>query len=89
MYKNILLASDGSKHAIRALTQAINLAKEVEEATVTIVSVVDRAKSKKAVGKDDKDEVIDTPSNALRETEVNITSHIKFNCYMEMQVKRL
>ncbi|CQR46521.1 Stress response protein NhaX [Paraliobacillus sp. PM-2] len=46
MYNHILLASDGSEHAIRACENAIMLAGKNPNATITIVYVVDGATSK-------------------------------------------
>ncbi|MCD8509284.1 MAG: universal stress protein [Bacillus sp. (in: Bacteria)] len=41
MFKNILLAADGSTHSKRATEKAIFLAKQVEGAEITLVHVVD------------------------------------------------
>ncbi|WP_170007565.1 universal stress protein [Bacillus fonticola] len=49
MFKNILLASDGSEHSIRAATRAIELAKLHPEAKVTVIYVVDGSTSKQDV----------------------------------------
>lgn len=46
MFNNIMLASDGSAHAIRAAEKAIALAKQNPRATISIVYVIDGAKSK-------------------------------------------
>lgn len=41
MFKHILLAGDGSKHAIRACEKAVGLAQCTDGAKITIVHVVD------------------------------------------------
>jgi nucleotide-binding universal stress UspA family protein len=46
MFKRILLASDGSAHALRAAEQAIDLAKNDPDALVVILYVVDSKTSK-------------------------------------------
>ncbi|WP_182201295.1 universal stress protein [Paraliobacillus salinarum] len=46
MYNHILLASDGSEHAIRACQNAMILAENNPNATIMIVFVVDGAASK-------------------------------------------
>lgn len=46
MYKNILLAVDGSEHSKRAAAHAIQLAKLVPDAEVEIISVIDLSKVK-------------------------------------------
>ncbi|SEM54025.1 Nucleotide-binding universal stress protein, UspA family [Mesobacillus persicus] len=49
MFKNIMLAYDGSKHALRAAEKAAFLAENTEGASITIVYVVDSATSKEDV----------------------------------------
>lgn len=46
MFNQILLASDGSEHAIRACEKAIALAENNPQAKITIVYAVDGTKSK-------------------------------------------
>jgi nucleotide-binding universal stress UspA family protein len=46
MYKNILLASDGSEHALRASDHAFHLASCNQEAVVEILYVINRAHAK-------------------------------------------
>lgn len=46
MYNHILLASDGSEHAIRACQNAMILAENNPNSTITIVFVVDGSTSK-------------------------------------------
>jgi nucleotide-binding universal stress UspA family protein len=46
MYNNILLASDGSDHSLRAAEQAIQMAKGNPEASITVLYVVDSKTSK-------------------------------------------
>jgi len=49
MYKNILLAVDGSDHSIRATQQAINIASLANNCLIEIVLVADFSKAKKEV----------------------------------------
>ncbi|MBO1511102.1 universal stress protein [Metabacillus bambusae] len=49
MYKNILLAVDGSEHSLRATKEAIKIAALVNDCTIEIVYVVDYSKSKDEV----------------------------------------
>jgi nucleotide-binding universal stress UspA family protein len=49
MYKNIILATDGSDHAIRAAENAMHIAKCTESSLVEIVFVVDSDKVKSDV----------------------------------------
>ncbi|MBM4762991.1 universal stress protein [Bacillus sp. B15-48] len=46
MFKNIMLAYDGSEHAFRAAEKVASLAKNMEESEITIVYVIDSAASK-------------------------------------------
>lgn len=46
MYNRILLATDGSEHAIRACEQAVQLAANNPNASITVLYVVDGATSK-------------------------------------------
>ncbi|WP_430788087.1 universal stress protein [Virgibacillus flavescens] len=48
MFKNILLATDGSKHSIRSTEHAIELARKFE-GTIQVIYVVDGSKSKSDV----------------------------------------
>ncbi|KAA8472056.1 MULTISPECIES: universal stress protein [Bacillaceae] len=49
MYKNILLAVDGSEHSIRATQEAIKIASLSNECTIKIVFVADFSKAKNEV----------------------------------------
>lgn len=49
MYKNILLAVDGSDHSERATQQAINIASLVEGSHIEVVLVADFSKAKNEV----------------------------------------
>ncbi|EMI09414.1 universal stress protein [Anoxybacillus gonensis] len=44
--KNILLASDGSEHALRATKKAIELCSYIQKATVTVVYVINTTTAK-------------------------------------------
>lgn len=46
MYKHILLASDGSKNAVRAAKEAVKIASKSDESIVDVVYVIDIDKSK-------------------------------------------
>ncbi|MBU9721428.1 MULTISPECIES: universal stress protein [Bacillaceae] len=49
MYKNILLAADGSNHSIRAMERAIYIAKKTKEAIITFIHVVDDIPGRKEI----------------------------------------
>jgi nucleotide-binding universal stress UspA family protein len=49
MFKNILVATDGSEHALRAAIKAAGIAKMNHEAIITVLYVVDGATSKSDV----------------------------------------
>ena len=49
MYKNILLAVDGSEHSLRATKEAIKIATLVNDCAIEVVYVVDYSKSKDEV----------------------------------------
>ena len=49
MYKNILLAVDGSEHSLRATGEAIKIATLMSDCTIEVVYVVDYSKSKDQV----------------------------------------
>ncbi|MCM3654482.1 universal stress protein [Metabacillus litoralis] len=49
MYKNILLAVDGSEHSLRATNEAIKIANLMSDCAIEVVYVVDYSKSKDEV----------------------------------------
>lgn len=49
MFEKILLAADGSDHSVRAAKKAAELAKLAGESEITVVYVIDGAKSKEDV----------------------------------------
>ncbi|RFU70534.1 universal stress protein [Peribacillus saganii] len=49
MYKNILLAVDGSDHSLRATKEAVKIASLVGDCTIEVVYVVDYSKAKDEV----------------------------------------
>ena len=49
MYKNILLAVDGSEHSLRATKEAIKISSLVNDCMIEVVYVVDYSKSKDEV----------------------------------------
>ena len=59
MYKNILLASDGSENAVRAAREAVKLASHNKESIINVVYVVDIEKSKYDVLHSNSSEEID------------------------------
>ncbi|WP_335873003.1 universal stress protein [Bacillus sp. 2205SS5-2] len=70
MFQKILLASDGSKHALRAAEKAAHLAHLDQDATVTIAFVVDGSKSKSDVLSQESRELIEYKrKESLHETE--------------------
>jgi nucleotide-binding universal stress UspA family protein len=46
MYKNILLASDGSENAVRAAKEAVKVASNNKESIINVVYVIDLGQSK-------------------------------------------
>jgi|SRR5690625_583866 len=59
MYKNILLASDGSENAVRAAREAVKIASYNEEAIINVVFVIEMEKSKYDVLHSNSNEEID------------------------------
>lgn len=53
MFKQILLAGDGSKHAMRACEKAIYIARLTEGAEITLIHVVDDIPARSDVVEDD------------------------------------
>lgn len=49
MYKNIILASDGSENAVRAVKEAVKIASYSKESIINVVYVIDMEKSKSDV----------------------------------------
>lgn len=83
MFKKILLATDGSDHALRAAIKAADMAKLISDSIITIVYVVDGTTSKSDVlSAGDKEAINEKRSRKLRPTEQlfkkeNITYQIK------------
>ena len=49
MYKNILLATDGSEHSLRAAKEAVKIASLVKDCVVEMVLVADFSQTKNEV----------------------------------------
>ncbi|MGM0899697.1 MAG: universal stress protein [Bacillota bacterium] len=49
MFKNILLAFDGSEHSLRTVSKTIDIAKLSKESKVRVLYVVENGKSKREV----------------------------------------
>ncbi|EJR52986.1 universal stress protein [Bacillus toyonensis] len=71
MYKQIILACDGSEHALRAAEHAIHIAKFSEEANVEIVYVVDNRTAKSDIihGQTDFETISASRKDKLKEIE--------------------
>jgi nucleotide-binding universal stress UspA family protein len=70
MFKNILLAIDGSEHALRAAIRASEIAKMDTEAIIKVVYVIDRSTSKSdMLSEGNKEAVLDKRLRTLRPTE--------------------
>ncbi|WP_299095456.1 universal stress protein [uncultured Metabacillus sp.] len=70
MFKNILLATDGSEHAFRAAIKAAEVAKLSDDANITIIYVVDGSTSKSDVLSDgSKEAVYERRLRKIRPTE--------------------
>ncbi|MBT2584016.1 universal stress protein [Planococcus sp. ISL-109] len=60
MYRNLLVAMDGSEHSKRAAEEAIKLVKETPDAEVTIVYAIDYDKAEKEISKGQTNEQVAT-----------------------------
>ncbi|TXC89758.1 universal stress protein [Metabacillus litoralis] len=70
MFKKILLATDGSDHALRAAIKAADIAKLTSDTMITVVYVVDGTTSKSDVlSAGDKEAINEKRSRKLRPTE--------------------
>ncbi|MGM0898825.1 MAG: universal stress protein [Bacillota bacterium] len=58
MYKNLLVAMDGSEHSKRAAEEAIKLVKETPDAEVTIVYAIDYDKAEQEISKGQTNEQV-------------------------------
>ncbi|ARU60258.1 universal stress protein [Tumebacillus avium] len=74
MFQQILLATDGSEHSLRATERAIELARHLPSAQVEVVYVIDAAKTRHEVlqSHSDDDLLADLRSSRLYETETKI-----------------
>ena len=89
MYKQIILACDGSEHALRAAEHATYIAKCSEEANVEVVYVVDNrtAKSDIIQGQTDLETITASRKDKLKEIEglLKKRTFIKLRYYMAIQ----
>ncbi len=85
MFRQILLASDGSEHAIRAAEKARGIAEKNEDAKVTVVYVIDGATSKSDVLSEGSKEAIE----AKRKLRLQHTEEILQNSQIAYEVKVL
>lgn len=85
MFRQILLASDGSEHAIRAAEKARAIAEKDEDAKVTVVYVIDGATSKSDVLSEGSREAIE----AKRKLRLHHTEEILQNSQIAYEVKVL
>lgn len=70
MFKNILLAIDGSEHALRAAIKASEIAKMDTEAIIRVVYVIDRSTSKSdMLSEGNKEAVLDKRLRTIRPTD--------------------
>lgn len=70
MFKNILLATDGSMHALRAAIKASEIAKMNPDAIITVVYVIDGSTSKSDIlSEGNKKAVLEKRLRKLRPTE--------------------
>ncbi|APH06106.1 universal stress protein [Bacillus weihaiensis] len=70
MFKKILLATDGSDHALRAAIKASDIAKLTSDAKITVVYVIDGTQSKSDVlSTEDKEALYEKRQRKLRPTE--------------------
>jgi nucleotide-binding universal stress UspA family protein len=84
MFKRILLASDGSEHALRATEKTISLTDHLTEVQVTIVYVIDSSTSKADVLSAEGKEAIEArrkerlaeTEHLLREAEVSFETQV-------------
>ncbi|MGM0876836.1 MAG: universal stress protein [Bacillota bacterium] len=70
MFKNILVATDGSEHALRAAIKAAGIAKMNPESIITVVYVVDGSTSKSDVlSEGNKEVLLEKRMRKIRPTE--------------------
>jgi nucleotide-binding universal stress UspA family protein len=76
LFKNILLAIDGSEHALRAAIKASEIAKMDPEAIITVVYVIDESTSKSdMLSEGNKEAVQEKRLRKLRPTEEILKNH--------------
>jgi nucleotide-binding universal stress UspA family protein len=84
MFNNILVATDGSEHALRAAVKAAEIAKVNPEASITVVYVVDGASSKSDVlSEGNKEAVQEKRLRKIRPTE-EILKKLNVNFVVKM-----
>jgi nucleotide-binding universal stress UspA family protein len=84
LFKNILLATDGSEHALRAAIKASEIAKMDPEAIITVVYVIDGSTSKSdMLSEGNKEAVLEKRLRKLRPTEEILKQqHVSFKLEM-------
>ncbi|ADU30474.1 universal stress protein [Evansella cellulosilytica] len=77
MFKNILLAADGSVHSKRAASKAIYLAQNVSGSKITLINVLDDLRNRKDILHETMEIEYDTSTSIQKEQTKEIEETIK------------